>query len=247
MNAKEVNKPIRLLVVEDQPVVRIGLRAMLSKYADIELMAEANDGALGVKMYEELKPDIVLMDLQMPNLGGIAAAREILATDPAAKIIMFTSYADEADLCSSMTAGASGYCLKDVEPERLHLALSVVAAGDIWLDSNIARRLLTFMNSATQEEQSFMPPEAKPVEADLEIRKSISGSHMPQKLKADPLSVREKEVLGLLVEGLSNHEIAHKLCITTETVRSHLRHIMDKIGANDRTQAAILAIRDGLL
>lgn len=221
---------IRVLLVEDHLLTRIGLKTVIERTADIRVIGEADNGQEAVEKVGELNPDLVLMDVGMPVMDGIEAAAKIRALYPHTNIIMLTSHDNDADIFASLAAGAGGYCLKDVVPERLYTAIRSVKSGDIWLDSAIANRVMRFYNSTPQ-----------PVEKEA-IRTPTITSPLPE-----PLSPREMEVLTLLVEGLSNQEIADRLIISLATAKTHVRNILNKLAVDDRTQAAVQAMRRGLV
>ncbi|MBY0547895.1 MAG: response regulator transcription factor [Candidatus Obscuribacterales bacterium] len=223
---------IKILLIEDHPVSRTGIKFLLSGVADFEVVGEGENGVQAVELARTLQPDVVLMDVAMPMMNGIDAARALLQENSGrAKVIMLTAYDSEQDIYASLTAGAHGYCLKDTDAERLCGAIRSVASGDIWLDAGIADKFLQGLKSA-------YPP------------KSSSTDAAPQdtsKKSASQLSARESEVLTLLVQGFSNQEIANRLVIGRETVKTHIRHIMEKLAVSDRTQAAVKALKEGLI
>jgi len=232
--SSEGGRRIKTLLVEDHPVIRAGLAAILEKVDDIEIAGVAVDGKEGVGRAQELKPDVILMDVGMPVMDGIEAARRIRANDDTAKIIMLTARDSERDIFASLSAGANGYCLKEAAPERLCTAIRAVFAGDLWLDSTIASKVL-----------SALPPrQADAQDSGRTVALKPTG---PDDRTYGTLSQRELEVLQLLVEGLSNSEMAERLIISRETVKTHVRHIMEKLAVNDRIQAAVKALRHGLV
>lgn len=225
-------KSIRVILVEDHLLTRIGLKAVIERTDDLKVVGEAEDGQQAVNVIDQLSPDVVLMDVGMPVLDGIEASRIVKGKHPDIAIIMLTSHDNERDIFASLAAGASGYCLKDVEPDRLYSAIRSVAAGDIWLDSTIAGKVLKQYNSGSEHGSA---ESGKPVLAKQD-------QNLPE-----PLSPRELEVLHLLVEGLSNQEIADKLIISLATAKTHVRNILNKLAVDDRTQAAVQAMRRGLV
>lgn len=222
---------IRILLVEDHPVSRTGIRYLLQGVSDFAVVGEAENGQEAVEKAKELQPDVILMDVAMPVMNGIDAARAVIKQGPGkSKIIMLTAYNSEQDIYASLTAGAHGYCLKDTDADRLCGAIRSVASGDIWLDAGIADKFLQGLKSA------FKPGGA------------MSGDHTPDiKKTVAQLSARESEVLHLLVQGFSNQAIADRLVIGRETVKTHIRHIMEKLAVSDRTQAAVKALKEGLI
>ena len=210
---------IKVLIVDDHQVVRQGLRTFLELQEDIEVVGEANDGASAVEMTSQLSPDVILMDLVMPGMDGIAATARIRALGFAAKVIALTSFTEDNKVFPAIQAGASSYLLKDVTPEALVEAIRAAQHGETRLHPEIMHKLM---------EQVAQQP--------------IIG-------QADPvagLTQREREVIRLVAQGMSNREIAGKLVISEKTVKAHVSNILGKLGLEDRTQLAIHAIRNGL-
>lgn len=229
---------IKILLVEDHQLTRIGIKTVIARTDDLTVIAEASNGKEAVEAYKANSPDVVLMDVGMPVMDGIEASKTILASSPEAKIIMLTSHDNERDIAASLAAGAGGYCLKDVEPERLYAAVRSVFAGDIWLDSAIAAKVLKQQTSRAQTWEFTQKTTPEPVvERTVPVGNSL----------AEPLSPRELEVLNLIVEGLSNQEIADRLIISLPTSKTHVRNILNKLAVDDRTQAAVQAMRRGLV
>lgn len=226
---------IRVLLVEDHLLTRIGLKTVLERTDDIVVIGEADNGQDAIEKAEALSPDLVLMDVGMPVMDGIEAAGKLRTSHPGINIIMLTSHDNDRDIFASLAAGAGGYCLKDVVPERLYTAIRSVNSGDIWLDSAIASRVVKIYNG-----QSVKAKEAEPTE-----KPSVRTVPLPN--LPEPLSPRELEVLALLVEGLSNQEIADRLIISLATAKTHVRNILNKLAVDDRTQAAVQAMRRGLV
>jgi DNA-binding NarL/FixJ family response regulator len=218
--------PIRILIVDDHPLSRIGLKYLLEEANDMEIVGEAMNGEEAVSIIDHCNPNVILMDVGMPVMDGIRAAKIILEKNANVRVIMLTSHDSEEDIFASLAAGASGYCLKDVNQNRLFTAIRSVFAGDLWLDTAIAGKVVSAIASS---------------------RLTWSASHQGQPNSGDTLSHRELEVLNLLVEGLSNQQIADRLIIGLETVKTHIKHILDKLAVSDRTQAAIKALRDGIV
>jgi DNA-binding NarL/FixJ family response regulator len=233
MSEEPITEPIKVLLVEDHQLTRIGLKTVLEKTGDIKVVGEAENGEEAIRLVEELRPNVVLMDVGMPVMDGIEAVARIREKFKEVNTIMLTSHDNDQDIMASLTAGACGYCLKDVAPERLYTAIRSVHSGDVWLDSSIASRVMKFYNTpAVQPEQ----PGAVPA--------TPRGPALPP--LPDALSPREMEVLALLVEGLSNQEIADRLIISLATAKTHVRNILNKLAVDDRTQAAVHAMRRGL-
>jgi NarL family two-component system response regulator LiaR len=209
--------PIRVLLVDDHAVVREGLRTFLELQDGIEVAGEAGDGLEGVAAAERLRPDVVLMDLVMPRLDGVGAMRELRSRLPGVRVIVLTSFADDDKLLPAVQAGAAGYLLKNAQPQDLARAVRAAHAGEALLDPQVAARLLESIAQPAGREQ------------------------------ADPLTPREREVLQLLGRGLSNKRIARELGIAEKTVKTHVGHVLAKLGVTDRTQAALHAVRAGLV
>ncbi|HSD48581.1 MAG TPA: response regulator transcription factor [Actinomycetota bacterium] len=208
---------IRVLLVDDHGVVRRGLRGFLELLDDIEVVGEAENGVEGVEAADRLEPDVVLMDLVMPELDGIEAIARIKADRPETEIVALTSFIEEDKVTSALEAGASGYLLKDAEADDVAAAVRAAYAGEVHLDPAVARLL-------TQRMRARKEPE--PVE---------------------PLTEREKEVLALVGKGLANKEIAYELGITERTARTHVSNILGKLGLASRTQAALWAVEHRLV
>jgi NarL family two-component system response regulator LiaR len=210
--------PIRVLIVDDHAVVREGLRTFLELQDGIEVAGEAADGDEAVAAAERLGPDVILMDLVMPRRDGVSAMRELRERAPRARVIVLTSFLDDGRLMPALAAGAAGYLLKDVEPSELARAVRGAHAGEAMIDPTVAARLL----------QTLSDPQAR----------AASG---------EQLTRREREVLALIVAGRSNKRIARELEIAEKTVKTHVGHVLAKLGVADRTQAALLALRSGLV
>lgn len=210
---------IRVLIAEDHPVVRRGLHSFLETYEDIQVVAEAEDGAQAVALAREHVPDVILMDLLMPRLGGVEAIEQIMAFSPATRILVLTSYTEDELLFSAMRAGALGYWLKDVEPEDLVHALRAAARGQATLHPKVAARL---------------------VQGALHLAPQLTEDELTE------LSERELDVLRLIARGLSNKEIAEQLCLAEGTVKSHVSNILSKLQLAHRTQAALYALKHKL-
>jgi DNA-binding NarL/FixJ family response regulator len=204
---------IRVLLVDDHAVVREGLRTYLELQEDLEVVGEAADGAEAVRAAQALRPDVVLMDLVMPVLDGVGAMRELRQVQPATRVIVLTSFTDEAKLLPAIQAGAAGYLLKNVQPQELHRAIRAAHAGEALLDPAVAARLVEAI--------------AQP-----------AGAAAPERL-----TPREREVLALIGRGLSNKRIALELGVAEKTVKTHVGHVLAKLGVADRTQAALYAVR----
>ena len=201
---------IRVMTADDHPVVRAGLCALLANESDLELVAEARDGAEALAMYEAYKPDVVLMDLRMPQMDGVDAIERIREAHPDARIVALTSYEGDADIYRALNAGAYGYLLKDMLGTELVGAVRAAAAGKRVIPPEVAARLAEFTPRAD-------------------------------------LTQRETEVLQLAAKGMRNRDIATAIGRTPETVKVHLKHVMEKLHVHDRTEAVIQAVRRGII
>jgi len=219
---------IKVLICDDSEVVRTGITCALQKQPGYKVIGFAQDGLIAVEKVAELQPDVVLMDVLMPHLDGIEATRQIKAAHPATKVLMLTAADDEQTIMAALASGADSYCLKQGPLSHILQAVIITAAGASWLDPVIAMRVL---RNCSREGSVSSTRIAKLGTKDDRFR----------------LSPREIEVLSFLVEGLSNREIAERLCLSTETVKTHMRHIMEKLIVADRTQAAVKALREGLI
>ncbi len=210
---------IRLLLVDDQALFREGLHTLLSLHEDLEVVGEAGNGLEALAAADALRPDVVLMDLRMPVLDGVAATRRLLAAHPTTRVIVVTTFDDDELVFDGLRAGAVGYLLKDVSSDKLVEAIRAAARGESFLQPSIAAKVLAEFNRL---ERSAAPPPPPPA-------------------LAEPLSERELEILRLLAAGDSNKEIAAALYITEGTVKNHVTNILGKLDARDRTQAALRA------
>jgi DNA-binding NarL/FixJ family response regulator len=215
---------IGIVVADDHEVVRAGFAALLDTQPDFTVLGTAADGAQAVAACRELRPDVVLMDVRMPGTDGIEATRQLAAGDPAPKVLILTTFDLDEYVFDALRAGASGFLLKDVTAEHLFEAVRVVAAGDALLAPAVTRRLISEF---------------------ARIRRPAPAAAAPAALAA--LTPRETEVLRLVAEGLSNPEIASRLVVTEETVKTHVSRVLAKIGLRDRTQAVVAAYESGLV
>ena len=218
---------IKLLLVDDHPVTRAGLRLALEKEGRFDILAEAGNGELAIELALELTPDVILMDITLPGMSGIEASKAIKATAPSCRIIIFTSHDLRDFAIAALEAKCDGYCLKGSDGALLSSAIFSVIEGGIWLDPSIARKLIDVYVSPPSVVSATPPPSS---EAGRDI-----------------LSERELDVLTCVVDGLTNNEIAAKLGLSAQTVKTHLSHVMEKLSASDRTQAAVKALRQGLI
>ena len=205
-------QPIRVLLVDDHAVVRTGLRTFFDLLDDIEVVGEAADGSEGVAMARRLEPDVVLMDLLMPNMDGLTAIARIKAEKPAIEVVAMTSFIEEEKVTAALEAGATGYLLKDASADEVAAAIREAMAGEMHLDPQVSRLLAQRMRAK---------PAPDPVE---------------------PLTERERDVLRLVAKGMSNKEIAYELGIAEGTARTYVSNILGKLGLASRTQAALYAV-----
>ena len=224
---------IRVLLVDDQEIVRQGLSTILKYAAGIEVVGQAGDGREAIALAKDLRPDVVLMDLKMPRLGGIPATRRICEAHPETRVIILTTYDTDDLVFQGIKAGAKGYLLKDASSETLVEAIRGVVEGESQLDPGIARRVL-------DEFQRLVDLPAPP-SAERSREEAVESGIL------EPLTPREEEVLNLLVEGLSNREIGTRLHLTEGTIKNYVSAIIAKLQANDRTHAVVTALRRGLV
>jgi DNA-binding NarL/FixJ family response regulator len=210
---------IRVLVVDDQSMVRAGFRLLLAREADMDVIAEARNGIEAVQQAARFKPTVVLMDIRMPELDGLEATRRIIAADPAARILILTTFDLDEYVYDALQAGASGFVLKDDPPEQLLAALRTVAAGDALLSPAVTKRVIR---------QFARRPRPGPPKA------------------VGELTARELDTFRLIAEGLSNAEISERLFISETTVKTHVTHILQKLDLRDRVQAVVLAHQTGI-
>ncbi len=218
--AKEI---IRILLVDDQTMFRDGMRVLLSSQPDFQIVGEAADGEQAIQKATTLHPDVVLMDLRMPVLDGAAATRRLRAVQPDARVIVLTTFDEDAAIFDGLRAGATGYLLKDAPTEKLYEAIRAAAKGESFLQPSVASRVVAEF-----------------------ARLSEKAPTWSQALE-EPLSSRELEILRLLAGGATNREIAAQLVLAEGTVKNHVTHILDKLGVSDRTRAALKARDLGLL
>ena len=212
--------PIRVLVADDQALMRTGFRMILDAQDDIEVVGEAIDGADAIRRFEALSPDVVVMDVRMPTMDGIEATRRLAALERPARVLILTTFDLDDYVYEALRAGASGFLLKDRPPEELVAAVRVIAAGEALLAPSVTRRLI--------EEFARQAPTASRTEL-------------------DELTEREREVLVLMARGLSNAEIARALFVAETTVKTHVGRVLHKLGLRDRAQAVVLAYESGLV
>ncbi|MEU3287709.1 response regulator transcription factor [Streptomyces longwoodensis] len=223
MTGEAGRRPARVVVADDQTVVREGIVMLLGLLPGIEVVGAAGDGEEAVRLVAEVAPDVVLMDLRMPRCDGVEATRRIRAEHPETQVVVLTTFADDDSLFPALRAGARGYLTKDAGGDEILRAVESVLSGDAGLSPSIQRRLLERLSEPAP---TPAPPPSEP---------------------PDGLTAREAEVLLLIAEGLSNHEIAQKLHVSTATVKTHINNLFAKIGIKDRAQAVRYAYGKGLV
>jgi DNA-binding NarL/FixJ family response regulator len=213
-------KPVRVLIVDDDDLMRAGLRSVLASDESVEVVGEAADGRAALATTRTTRPDVVLMDVRMPDLDGIAATRELLGTSPEVKVVMLTTFEEDDYIFGALNAGASGFLLKRTRPEELIAGIRTIADGDSLLSPSVTRRVIDRMAKQPAPAASSK--------------------------RLDRLTPREREVLELVARGLSNGEIATAFVIEESTVKTHVKRILRKLGLRDRVQAVIFAYESGL-
>lgn len=236
--------PFKVVLAEDHEIVRVGLSLLIEQWDDFEVIAEATNGKEAIAHTGIYRPDLVLMDVGMPVLDGVQATQEIRKRYHDTKVVMLTSHSDSDTVFASLASGAQGYCIKDVTPDKLRAGLTCVLFGDLWVDAILAQHLLSFISSVNS--QSYF---ADATDQELVAREAFTR---PQTIKSTTqtqekpnLTGRQMEILALIVDGKSNAEIAECLYISRDTVKSHVRHILERLSITDRTQAAVKAIKEG--
>jgi NarL family two-component system response regulator LiaR len=214
-----VNK-ITVLIVDDHAVVRQGLRTFIDLQDDMQVVGEGADGVEAIELARQLQPDVVLLDLVMPTMSGVEATPQIIQGSPKSRVLILTSFGEDAQVFPAIRAGAQGYLLKDIHPGDLVQAVRQAYQGKVQLHPDIARKLMSAVAAAS-------PPQTRAA-------------------PGDQLTEREREVLTLIAEGLNNREIAESLIISEKTVKTHVSNILGKLGVEDRTQAAIWALKHGI-
>jgi len=217
-------KKLRLLLVDDQSLFREALRTLLSLQADFEIVGEAENGERAVALARVHKPDVILMDLRMPVMGGVEATRRVLAVVPSTRVVVLTTFEEDEEIFEALRSGAVGYLLKACSADKLNESVRAAAKGASVLEPAVTARVMAELN-----------------------RLSAREGRKPTQALSDPLSERELAVLQLLTEGCSNKEIGSRLNITEGTVKNHMTNVLGKLGVLDRTQAALRAREMGLI
>lgn len=217
-------KKIRVLTVEDHSMTRLGLRIALEKSENIEIAGEASDGVTAVDIAVKEKPDVILMDIGLPYMDGITATEKIKEALPNTRILIYTSRENDEDVFSALSAGADGYIMKGTEADKLISALTAVAEGTAWLDPAIARLVLSNVNAGSKN---------------VAVKSEATDEFN--------LTAKECEVLGLIVEGLDNEQIADKLCVAISTAKAHVHNILQKLYVKNKHEATVKALKKGLV
>src|SRR3954453_14205823 len=225
------NAKIRIVVADDHPIFRDGLCRLLALEEDFEVVAQAQDGRQVLEILQQLEPDILLLDLKMPGLDGLATLQRLQATRNKTRVIVLTASDDKNEFVQAMKLGTSGIVLKQTATELLIKSIRKVHAGEIWLDSHTTAAVIRQFVAA--EEQA--PPPPPPVAAQA-----------PRERERSPLSQREREIVALVAQGFKNKEMAEKMFISEQTVKNHLHNIFDKLGVSDRLELALYAIHNNL-
>lgn len=215
-----MNHPIHVLVVDDHPVVRRGIKSLLAEEDGIEVVGEASNGLEALQQVEKLRPDVILMDLVMPEMGGVEAIQRITTAHPEARILVMTSFAADDKVFPSIKAGALGYLLKDSDPEDMLRMIRQVFRGELSIHPSIARKVIQELNRSQETSRGPLTP--------------------------SPLTEREVEILQLLAQGVENKEIARRLSLRDATVRTHVSNILSKLQLANRVQATLYALRSGI-
>jgi two-component system, NarL family, nitrate/nitrite response regulator NarL len=218
-------KSIRVVIADDHPIVRDGLKKLLALEDDVDVVGEAGDGREVLERVQELEPDVLLLDLRMPNLDGLSALQALQQSNRSTKVIVLTASEDKNEFVQAMKLGCSGIVLKQTAPDLIVKSIRKVHAGEIWLDSHTTAAVM----------RQFSSP------GDL-----ASGGGQNKTRERSPLSQREREIVALVAQGYKNKEMAEKMFISEQTVKNHLHNIFDKLGVSDRLELALYAIHKGL-
>jgi DNA-binding NarL/FixJ family response regulator len=235
------SQPARIVIADDHPLFRSALRTLLEESGEVEVIAEATDGKETLGLSRRLRPDLVLMDVIMPKMDGVAATRAIKSELPRTVVLVMTASEDSEHLLSALRVGAGGYVLKSADPEEIIEAVHKALEGEFPLDQEIAKRLLLRLSQEKQERQEAEGVSPVPEAPATQERGTTHAAANRE------LSPREAEVLMLIAHGRTNEQIARELLVSTSTVKNHVGQILSKLGASDRTEAATMAIEMGLI
>jgi DNA-binding NarL/FixJ family response regulator len=229
--AVESARKIRLLIADDHPIVRLGLRQVFAETDDIEVVGEAGDGRETMLLVKETHPDVILLDLRMPGMDGLAVLDALQSANARVKVVVLTGSDDKNEYVQAMKLGCSGIVLKQTAPDLIAKSIRKVYAGEIWLDSHTTAAVMKRFATAQQD------PTPLPIRG---------GYTSKPRGERSPLSAREREIVGLVAQGYKNKEMAEKMFISEQTVKNHLHNIFDKLGVSDRLELALYAIHKGL-
>jgi DNA-binding NarL/FixJ family response regulator len=238
---------VRTLVVDDHPIVRQGLAAMLGGTPDFEVVGQAADGVEAVSLAAELRPDLVLMDLRMPRLDGVAATEAVLRDVPSARVVVLTTYESDDSILGAIEAGASGYLLKAAPEDELLAGLRSVVGGQVALAPSMAALLVGRARRTAAQAAAAAAGEARGLQGGGDSPSGDADRGNGPRPGPSPLSPRETQVLALVAEGCSNREVGLRLFVGEATVKTHLLHVFEKLGVGDRTRAVTLAMERGWL
>jgi len=249
VSAGETAAPVRVLIADDQKIVREGLVSLLSLLPGIDVVGAATDGDDAVRQALALRPDVVLMDLNMPRCNGVEATEQLRDRQPGTRVVVLTTYADDDWVFAALQAGARGFLTKDAGAEEIHRAIATVASGDAQLDPSVQRRLLDALASGQRLAVAGQPVPPAPAPPNPATSSPTAGSAGAAAPDAHPgeLTPREAEVLRHIAAGLSNTEIAAALFVTEATVKTHINHIFTKTSLRDRAQLVRYAYQHGLV
>lgn len=234
---------IKVMLVEDHELTRIGLKVSLEKHGNIDIIGETASGKEAIEIAKAKNPDLVIMDIGLIELDGIEATKNIKNICPGTKIIMLTSHESEREILASLASGADGYCVKDTPADQLYTAIESVNEGNAWLSSQVAEKVLR--NLCGKDISKIKQEDFRQISKQAHLKNEAGAQSC--NIPTIPLSERELEVLKLVVDGKSNQEIANKLFVTLATVKTHVRSILNKMSVDDRTQAAVKAMREGIV
>jgi DNA-binding NarL/FixJ family response regulator len=232
-------RKIRIVLADDHPIVRDGLKKMLSLESDLEVVGEASDGREALEQIQMHEPDILLLDLRMPNLDGLSALQTLQHINRKTRVIILTASEDKNEFVQAMKLGCSGIVLKQTAPELIVKSIRKVNDGEIWLDSHTTAAVMRQFATAGGEVGSSSSSHSS-------SSSSMQGSGQGKVRERSPLSAREREIVGLVAQGYKNKEMAEKMFISEQTVKNHLHNIFDKLGVSDRLELALYAIHKGL-